>query len=111
MLRTITLSLVMLVSVLAMLPFANSTAHGIRQSVSAGQQRRYRRHSRAWWRRYRARLRQRRAEARSHRTNPLAVAPEIVGVRPNPALQSMPAGWNSIAVTAGGEAKFRTEAS
>lgn len=112
MLRTVALSLLMLFSVVVMLPFTSSTAHGIRQnSASQGQQRRYRRHSRAWWRRYRARLRQRRAEARAHRNNPLAVAPAIVGVKPNPALQSMPAGWNSVAITAGGETRFRTEAS
>lgn len=61
MLRTITLSILMLISVVAMLPFASSTAHGIRQSVSSGRQ--YRRHSRAWWRRYRARLRRKREAA------------------------------------------------
>ena len=64
MLRTITLSLLMLVIGRVMLPFANSTAHGIRQSsASRSQKRQYRRHSRAWWRRYRARLRRRRAAA------------------------------------------------
>jgi hypothetical protein len=51
----------MLISVVAMLPFASSTAHGIRQSVSSGRQ--YKRHSRAWWRRYRARLRRKREAA------------------------------------------------
>ena len=111
MLRTVALSLLMLFSVVVMLPFTSSTAHGIRQnSASQGQQRRYRRHSRAWWRRYRARLRQRRAQALAHRNNPLAVPSEVVGVKTNPALQSMPAGWNSIAMTAG-ETRFRTEAS
>ncbi len=63
MLRTITLSLLMLISVVAMLPFASTTAHGVRQSVSSSQRRHYRRHSRAWWRRYRARLRRKREEA------------------------------------------------
>jgi len=111
MLRKVALSLLMLVTVVVLLPFTSSTAHGIRQnSASSQQQRRYRRHSRAWWRRYRARLRQRRAEARAHRNNPLNEAPGVVGVNPNPALQSMPAGWNSVALT-GGEARFRTEAS
>src|ERR1044072_4919891 len=61
MLRTIAISLILVLSVSIMLPFANE-AHGIRQSVQV-QHRRHRRHSRAWWRRYRARLRQRRAEA------------------------------------------------
>jgi hypothetical protein len=61
MLRTIAISLILVLSVGVLLPFANE-AHGIRQSVAV-HQRRHRRHSRAWWRRYRARLRQRRAEA------------------------------------------------
>lgn len=94
MLRTLTLSLLMLVSVGVMLPIASSTAHGIRQSVSAHQQhRKVRRHSRAWWRRYRARLRMRRAAAlarrlrlqqgvspyNAHRANPLPAATTIGG--------------------------------
>ena len=61
MLRTIAISLILVLSVSVMLPFANE-AHGIRQSVAV-HQRRHRRHSRAWWRRHRARLRQRRADA------------------------------------------------
>src|SRR4029450_11679648 len=74
MLRTITLSLLMLVTVLSMLPFDQSTAHGIRQSsASQGRHRNhYRRHSRAWWRRYRVRLRRRRAAALAHRRALLA---------------------------------------
>jgi len=59
----------MLISVLAMLPYASSTAHGIRQSVSSG--RHYRRHSRAWWRRYRARLRHKREAALAAHRNGL----------------------------------------
>lgn len=110
MLRTVTLSLLMFFSVVVMLPFASSTAHGLRQNSASQQQRRYRRHSRAWWRRHRARLRQRRAEARAHRNAPLAQA---LGVANNgsltPALQSLPAGWNG-GTMANGEVKFRTEA-
>ena len=64
MLRTIAISLILVLSVGIMLPFANE-AHGIRQSVQV-HHRRHRRHSRAWWRRYRARLRQRRAEAEAY---------------------------------------------
>ena len=64
MLRTIAISLILVLSVSIMLPFANE-AHGIRQSVQV-HQRRHRRHSRAWWRRYRARLRQRRADAEAY---------------------------------------------
>src|SRR5690242_14470784 len=61
MLRTIAISLILVLSLGVMLPLANE-AHGIRQSVQV-HQRRHRRHSRAWWRRYRARLRQKRAAA------------------------------------------------
>jgi hypothetical protein len=102
----------MLFSVVVMLPFASSTAHGIRQASGSQQQRRYRRHSRAWWRRYRARLRQRRAEARAHRNAPLAqgVTNSTSGFT-TPALRSLPAGWNNVSLTTGGEARFRTEAS
>lgn len=77
MLRRITLTLLMLVSISVILPIASSTAHGIRQSVeSRRNHRHYRRHSRAWWRRYRARLRRRRAAAAAaalaaHRNAPL----------------------------------------
>lgn len=62
MLRTIAISLILVLSVSVMLPFTNS-AHGVRQSVQVKQKRHYRYRSRAWWRRYRARLRQRRAAA------------------------------------------------
>ena len=56
MLRTIAISLVLVLSVGVMLPFANS-AHGIRQSTQITQKKSKRHRSRAWWRRYRARLR------------------------------------------------------
>ena len=112
MLRTITLSLLMLISVVVMLPFASSTAHGIRQSASSQQHRRYRRHSRAWWRRHRARMRLRRATALAHRNATLAPvltdsnhADVSVAVLPK-----LPAGWNNSALANGGEVKFRTEA-
>ena len=62
MLRTIAIALILLLSVGVMLPFTNE-AHGVRQSVQAKQRRHYRYRSKAWWRRYRARLRQKRAAA------------------------------------------------
>jgi hypothetical protein len=104
MLRTITLSLLLLVSIGVMLPLANSTAHGIRQSVEAKQNNRYhRRHSRAWWRRYRARLRLRRAAAMAHRNRPLSQS------APNGLLNSSASLPNREAVlnASTGEAKFR----
>lgn len=113
MLRTITLSLLMLFSVVVMLPFASSTAHGLRQASSSSQHRRYRRHSRAWWRRHRARLRLRRAAALAHRNAPLGPVFNN-SIRPDAApaaLLKLPAGWNTAAVANGSELKFRTEGS
>jgi hypothetical protein len=111
MLRTVTLSLLMLVSVLVMLPFASSTAHGIRQNSASHQQRRYRRHSRAWWRRHRARMRLRRAAAMAHRKSQLG--PTIAKASNSDAsvglLTSLPAGWNSPTVANNGEVRFQTE--
>ena len=118
MLRTITLSFLMLVTVVVMLPFASSTAHGLGQSYASRQQRHYRRHSRAWWRRHRARLRMRRAAAMAHRNSPLGTVtlsngtlnatsnPETV----TPGLPKLPAGWNSATSANGTELKLRTEA-
>ena len=78
MLRITAISLILVLSLGAMLPLANE-AHGIRQSVQV-HQRRHRRHSRAWWRRYRARLRQRRAAAEimaAHRNTSLSLPKNI----------------------------------
>lgn len=127
MLRTVTLSLLMLVSIGVMLPIASST-HGLRQTSASHQQRRYRRHSRAWWRRHRARLRFRRAAAAAalaqrnavyrdaaqgdaaHRNAPLepvsaTKSDPLTGVIPK-----LPVGW--IAATSNkGEVKFRSTGS
>lgn len=104
MLRTIAISLILVLSVSIMLPFANE-AHGIRQSVQV-QHRRHRRHSRAWWRRYRARLRQRRAEAEAfaaHRKSSLELPKNIpvgdlsaVGGPAVPVLPENSAGINTL---------------
>jgi len=118
MLRTITLSFLMLVTVVVMLPFASSTAHGLGPSYASQHGRRYRRHSRAWWRRHRARMRLRHAAAMAHRNSPLGSvtlsnatlnttnSPEAV----TPGLPKLPAGWNSAAGANGTELKLRTEA-
>jgi len=67
-------------SVGVMLPFANE-AHGIRQTVEVGQRRHHRFRSRAWWRRYHARLRQKRLAAQmaamAHRNATLALPQNI----------------------------------
>jgi hypothetical protein len=75
MLRTIAITLVLLLSVGVMLPFANS-AHGIRQSshITKKKSKRYR--SRAWWRRYRARIRAKRAAEELARRNAMMALPQ-----------------------------------
>ena len=78
MLRTTTFSLILLVSVGVILPFANS-AHGLRQNVQVGLHRNHRYHSRAWWRRYRARVRAKRAAEMAHR-NALLALPQNVSL-------------------------------
>lgn len=121
MLRTITLSLLIMVSVGVMVPIASST-HGLRQS-SVSQQRRYRRHSRAWWRRHRARLRARRAAAAAalarrqaalrsdaaHSTAPLvlAVNTETANELLTDVIPKLPVGWTTSAASRG-EVKFKT---
>ena len=79
MLRTIAIALILVLSVGVMLPFSNS-AHGVRQSVQTSKKRHYRYRSRAWWRRYRARLRQKRAAAEAlaaHRKAMLALPKNV----------------------------------
>ena len=80
MLRVIAISLILVLSVGVMLPFANE-AHGIRQSVQVNKRRHHRYRSHAWWRRYRARLRQRREAAAlqfaAHRNSSLALPKNI----------------------------------
>jgi len=112
MLRTVTLSLLILISVGIMLPFASSTAHGIRQSSAAPHHRRHRHHSRAWWRRHRARMRLRRAAAQAHRKAPLVPALANAGSRDvvTTVFPQLPAGWSNRTVGNNGEITFRTEA-
>ncbi len=116
MLRTVMLSLLMLISVGVMLPFASSTAHGIRQSSVSNHHRRHRRHSRAWWRRHRARLRMRRAAVMAHRNAPLGPALSLPTssvvynvVLPSAALPKLPAGWDKPVIANNGEIRFKSE--
>jgi hypothetical protein len=105
MLRTIAIALILVLSVGVMLPFANE-AHGVRQSVQVKQRRHYRYRSRAWWRRYRARLRQKRAAAAAlaaHRNASLALPQNIpvgdlsaVGGPAVPVLPESSPGVNSL---------------
>src|SRR6185503_5938315 len=75
MLRAVAITLVLLLSVGIMLPFANS-AHGIRQSTQITQKKSKRYRSRAWWRRYRARMRAKRAAEELARRNALLALPQ-----------------------------------
>ena len=79
MLRTIAISLMLVLSVGIMLPFANE-AHGVRQTIQVGQRRHHRYRSRAWWRRYRARLRQKRLAAELAHRNKLLSLPQNISV-------------------------------
>ena len=96
MLRTIAISLILVLSVGVMLPFSNS-AHGVRQTVQLGstKKRTNRYRSRAWWRRYRARLRQKRLAAELAHRKALLALPQNVAVGDlsgvaGPALPSLP---------------------
>jgi hypothetical protein len=118
MLRTITLSLLLLVSIGVMLPIAGSRAHGIRQLVESKQnhRRHYRRHSRAWWRRYRARLRRKRASmlaALAHRNKPLMPvvannAPDATAAPATASAPQVPGTWNKTASNSS-EMRFRSD--
>jgi hypothetical protein len=77
MLRPIAIALILVLSVGIMLPFTNS-AHGIRQTVQVGQRRHHRYRSRAWWRRYRARQRQKRLAAEMAHRNALLSLPQNI---------------------------------
>ena len=79
MLRPIAIALILVLSVGIMLPFANS-AHGLRQTVQVGQRRHHRYRSRAWWRRYRARQRQKRLAAELAHRNSLLSLPQNLSV-------------------------------
>ncbi|MEP6921724.1 MAG: hypothetical protein ABI967_11415 [bacterium] len=112
MLRIVCLSLVTLLSVGALLPFAGSSAHGLRQSFSAERQHNYRRHSRAWWRRHHARLRMRRqAAALAHSKStwaPINPLPSVAGASASLASTKLPVGWSTVGGTSS-EMKFRTD--
>jgi hypothetical protein len=65
-LRVITLTLLVLVTTAGMLPITESLAKWSRRSA-VSQRKRYRKHSRAWWRRHRALARARRARVAERR--------------------------------------------
>ena len=65
-LRVITLTLLVLVTVAGALPITESLAKWSRRSAVSNRKR-YRKHSRTWWRRHRALMRARRARAAERR--------------------------------------------
>jgi hypothetical protein len=90
------------------LPFAESAAHGIRQSV--GQRRHHRHHSRRWWRRHR-RLRRAALAHRNRSLIPGVPATNNAAPKNTAVLSQLPNGWNALPVAANGEMRFRaTEA-
>ena len=100
MLRTIAISLILLLSVGVMLPFANS-AHGIRQTTQVGQRKSKRYRSRAWWRHYRARMRQKRAAEQLARQKALMALPQNVALNNvsspgGPALPALPSNGATV---------------
>lgn len=102
MLRVIAISMILVLSVTIMLPFANE-AHGIRQTVELGQRSHHRHRSRAWWRRYRARQRQKRLAAEMAHRNASLALPQNISVADlsgvsAPSLPSLPS--NAEASTA-----------
>lgn len=123
MLRAAALSLLMLFSVVTMLPLTNSSAHNNGASAASSHKKRFRRHSRAWWRRYRARQRRKRAElARQKSLEALrAQDPNAASLNEGAALTqggtynhprglwsvTMPEGWSSRPANEGEEMKFR----
>jgi hypothetical protein len=67
MLRAAALTLLILVSVAVMLPLVDSSAHNSGRPTASRRSHMRHRHSRAWWRRYRARLRRQRAAATKYK--------------------------------------------
>src|SRR5512134_2758611 len=103
MLRIIAISLMLVLSVSIMLPFANE-AHGVRQVTQVGQRRHHRYRSRAWWRRYRARLRQKRLAAELAHRNKLLSLPQSTTVGDlsglsQPAQPSIPSNATAVPTT------------
>ena len=130
MLRAVALSLLVLFSIATLLPLAHSTSaqgDGERVATTRRSKKRVRRHSRAWWRRYRAHLRRRKraallARKQSEPRLTALVSDQDTAPIPLGALSStggtyndprglfsltMPGGWRGRPVAAQGEARFR----
>lgn len=116
MLRKLLLSILIMVSVVAVFPLADSAARGLSRSIGM-QRRHHRRHSRQWWRRYHARLRRQRAARTmaAHRPASLVVKPAVATAAapvpaPVAAVAQLENGWSKVSVAANGDVKFRASA-
>ena len=129
MLRAVALSLLVLFSIATLLPLAHSSAQGDggRSASTRRNKKRVRRHSRAWWRRYRAHLRRRKRAgmlARQKREPALTASEnnqDNAAISPNAFSSTggiynephgvfsltMPGGWSSRPSSAKNEARFR----
>ncbi len=122
--RKLVLLVLIVISVAAILPVADSAARGLGRSL--GVHRHHRWHSRRWWRRHRARMRRMQAaRAMAHRATSLKVKPAMVDpmvapiaatvaapVSPvtAPAAAQLENGWHALPAAANGEMKFRATA-
>ena len=129
MLRAAALSLLVLVSVITMLPTSDSSAHHSGRNSAGRRSSMNRRHSRAWWRRYRARMRRKRVALRrqqallrtrrggtnlnsmadSHKSAALPAKLSTVNISKNPGgglYPALPPGWSRRGAGASGETKF-----
>ncbi|MCU1268416.1 MAG: hypothetical protein JWM21_4734 [Acidobacteria bacterium] len=118
MLRKVLLSILILLSVFAIMPFADSAARGLSRSIGL-QRRHHRHHSRRWWRRHRAHMRHRQAAmSMAHRPATLTSRSVVTGPNNTPAAATVqpPAmsnglsnGWSAMPAAANGEVKFRAK--
>lgn len=123
MLRAAALSLLMLFTIVTMLPLTNSSAHNNEGAVTNGHRKGFRRHSRAWWRRYRVRQRRKRAalaQQKALEALRMKSPTDVAGVNNDAATMGgtynhprglwsvqMPEGWSNRPAMDGNEMKFR----
>jgi len=112
MLRKFALAMLLVLSLVTILPFARSAAHGIGQAIL--HRHHHRHHSRRWWRHHRAMMRRRQA-ARAHRNAPLAPAADAVMpmppnvVLPSAVVPEAPGTWSSLPASKG-QLRFKANA-
>lgn len=118
MLRKLLLTILILISAVAVLPVADSAARGLGRSM--GMRSHHRWHSRRWWRRHHARVRRMKA-ARAMAHNPVALkvkpaemSSAMTPIAAAPVAAAVPVqlenGWNRLPAAANGEVKFRAAA-